>query len=98
LPFNISSGISNDISTFILLDDKYEVESDHSKNEGNKIFIGLLMLVFIHSISRISNLPIEKSDELYSKNAREFVEYLTWIKPELEDSKWLIEKLPIILK
>lgn len=96
LPFNISSGISNDISTFILLDDKYEVESNHSKNESNKIFIGLLMLIFIHSISRISDLSIEKADELYSKNAREFVEYLTWIKPELEDSKWLIEKLPIM--
>lgn len=95
-PFNILSGISNDIATFILLDDGYDLESDHSENKDNKIFIGLIMLVFIHSISRISNLSIEKADVLYSKNSREFIEYLTWVKPELEDSKWVIEKLPIM--
>lgn len=93
MPVSITRGTTSDVTTFILLGKEYEVRSSHSEYKHNKVFIYIIMMIFINVLARLNNIEIKKADALYSKRAREFIESLIWVNLKQPDSKWVIEGL-----
>lgn len=93
IPVKFTSGVTSDVTTFIILGNEYEIKANHGMNKHNKVFIYVIMNIFLQLVQRINDISIEKADMLYAKKGREFVEYLTWVKSENVDSKWIIEPL-----
>lgn len=93
MPVIISSGVTSDIATFIILGEEYadeELEKDSIKS--NK-FIYTIMNIYVQLNKRIQDKNLEAMTKEEASKARGFIEYLTFMKLEEDNDKWNIQPL-----
>lgn len=92
----ISSGVTSDIATYIILGEEYEGEEIEKDSIKNNKFIYIIMNIYVQLKKRIQDKNLEEMTKEEAVKARGFVEYLTFIKLEEECYKWNIQPLNLI--
>ena len=93
MPVMISSGVTSDIATYIIVGEDYvdeELEKDSIKS--NK-FIYTIMNIYVQLNKRIQDKSLEVMTKEEISKARGFIEYLTFMKLEDDNDKWNIQPL-----
>ena len=93
MPVMISSGVTSDIATYIIVGEDYvdeELEKDSIKS--NK-FIYTIMNIYVQLNKRIQDKSLEVMTKEEISKARGFIEYLTFMKLEEDNDKWNIQPL-----
>ena len=93
MPVNISTGVTCDVPTYIILGEEYEVKKNEDSGIKNEVFIYTIMNIFDQLTKRISNESITKTDKSGAIKARRFIEHLIFIKLEDSSSKWILQPL-----
>lgn len=93
MPVMISSGVTSDIATYIILAEEYESEELEKDSIKNDKFIYTIMNIYVQLKKRIQDEKLEEVTQEEASKARRFIEYLTFMTLEEDGDKWNIQPL-----